>query len=178
MLWKCEHLSLVPIKPLWIDLKIEFHLSHRPTFSLSLSLSLSLSSQGDAGEAGEPGPQGEVGPPVSFFILCHPFIHEQITTNQQIKGPTMMLSPNKKNDCGSIKIQMIWFVEWNETVKFELFPSSSLLSYLTQSNWCTLYYFRVQEESEEKKERPVQLVLLDLPALRVPLEMTVPKAAL
>lgn len=37
---------------------------------------------------------------------------------------------------------------------------------------------QVQEESEEKRESPVRLVQLDLPALRVPLEMMVPKAAL
>lgn len=37
---------------------------------------------------------------------------------------------------------------------------------------------QVQEESEEKKESLVQLVQLDLLALRVPLEMMVPKAAL
>lgn len=40
--------------------------------SLSLSLCLSLfpflSDQGDAGETGEPGPQGELGPPVSYWI--------------------------------------------------------------------------------------------------------------
>lgn len=36
---------------------------------------------------------------------------------------------------------------------------------------------QVQEESEEKRESPVRLVQLDLPALRVPLEMMVPKAA-
>lgn len=37
---------------------------------------------------------------------------------------------------------------------------------------------RVQEESEEKREKAVRLVQLDLPAPRVPLEMTVLKAAL
>lgn len=36
---------------------------------------------------------------------------------------------------------------------------------------------QVQEESEEKRESLVRLVQLDLPALRVPLEMMVPKAA-
>lgn len=36
---------------------------------------------------------------------------------------------------------------------------------------------QAQEESEEKRERLVQLVLLDLPVLKVPLEMMVPKAA-
>lgn len=36
---------------------------------------------------------------------------------------------------------------------------------------------QVQEESEVRRERPVQLVQLDLLALRVPLEMMVPKAA-
>lgn len=36
---------------------------------------------------------------------------------------------------------------------------------------------QVLEESEEKRESPVRLVQLDLPALRVPLEMMVPKAA-
>lgn len=33
-----------------------------------------------------------------------------------------------------------------------------------------------REESEERRERPVRLVLQDLPALKAPLEMTVPKA--
>lgn len=42
----------------------------------SLSLSFSFSYQGDAGETGEPGLQGEVGPPVSYLILFHPFLHE------------------------------------------------------------------------------------------------------
>lgn len=37
---------------------------------------------------------------------------------------------------------------------------------------------RAQEENEEKRERLVQLVLLDLPVLKVPLETMVPKAAL
>lgn len=37
---------------------------------------------------------------------------------------------------------------------------------------------RVHEENEERRERAVQLVQLGLPVLRVPLEMTVPKAAL
>lgn len=37
---------------------------------------------------------------------------------------------------------------------------------------------QVQEESEEKRESRVRLVQRDLPAPRVPLEMTVPKAAL
>lgn len=36
----------------------------------------------------------------------------------------------------------------------------------------------VQEESEEKRESPVPPVQPDLPALKVPLEMMVPKAAL
>ncbi|KAF1377753.1 hypothetical protein PFLUV_G00204020 [Perca fluviatilis] len=36
---------------------------------------------------------------------------------------------------------------------------------------------QVQEESEEKRESPVRLVQLALPALKVPLEMMVPKAA-
>lgn len=41
-----------------------------------------------------------------------------------------------------------------------------------------LRHSRVQEESEEKRENQVRLVQLDPLALRVPLEMMVPKAAL
>lgn len=41
-----------------------------------------------------------------------------------------------------------------------------------------MHHSRVQEESEEKRESPVLLVQLDLLALKVPLEMMVPKAAL
>lgn len=47
-----------------------------------------------------------------------------------------------------------------------------------QLHWYhTAYYCRVQEESEEKKESLVRLVLLDLLALKDPLETMVQKAA-
>lgn len=48
----------------------------------------------------------------------------------------------------------------------------------SKSELVLLYYFRVQEESEEKRERLVLLVLLDLLVLKVPLEMMDLKAAL
>lgn len=57
---------------------------------------------------------------------------------------------------------------------FHLFTIS--ISELESLTRCILS--RVQEESEEKRESLVRLVQLDLLALRVPLEMMVPKAAL
>lgn len=68
-------------------------------------------------------------------------------------------------------------IEYNEAVKvsfsvFHFFCSLSDLEFLV-----IVYYSRVQEENEEKRESLVRLVQLDLPALKVPLEMMVLKAA-
>lgn len=46
-----------------------------------------------------------------------------------------------------------------------------------KSELVVLYYFRVQEESEEKRESLVLLALLDLLVLKVPPETMVLKAA-
>lgn len=48
---------------------------------------------------------------------------------------------------------------------------------MNKKNSMTVLFPRVQEEREERRERVVQLVHQDPPALRVPLEMTVPKEA-
>ena len=70
-------------------------------------------------------------------------------------------------------------IKYKKVCFFLLFTLPSYISflgfYLANKRVCNS---RVQEESEERRERVAPLVQLDLLAPRVPLEMMVPKEAL